>query len=83
MHLPLFKDEENNNIEITTTNSQTSSNLNVNIDSTDVINRLKNVPYIKLHCPPLIHNENEKFYITTCSSINDESPSEMNEHFYF
>ena len=84
MDLPLVKLEENKNIEITTTNSQTSLNLNVNIDSTEVINRLKNAPYIKLYCPSLMDNENQNYYyITTCSSINDESPSEMNEQFLF
>jgi hypothetical protein len=86
MHNPLFKED---NVSLSITNSQTSSNNQINPHSNEILNRLNNSQYIKLEFPKkkgfldmnyIILNT---FNIYTLTSINDEHSTEGNKTFLF
>ena len=84
MHNPLFKED---NVSLSITNSQTSSNNQINPHSNEILNRLNNSQYIKLEFPKRgcaeMCNILNTFNIYTLTSINDEHSTEGNKTFLF
>jgi len=59
------------------------TNNQMNRYSNDVLNKINNSPYLKIVIPQNCCDRLNLLYLYSLSSINDESPNEMNETFLF